>query len=85
MKNSKPSQARKFQLDKLLAAFDISKKNAQAYTQVPCNVSKGHKVVTVYAVKGRSKSMNRLEYIKTLTDFRYFSSGEFLADIDESK
>jgi len=85
MTNSKPSQARKSQLDKLLAAFNISKKNVQAETQAPRNVSKGHKVVTVYAVSGRSKSMNRLEYIKTLTDFRYFSSGEFLADIDRAK
>ncbi len=85
MTNSKPSQARKLQLDKLLAAFNISKKNVQTETQAPRNVSKGHKVVTGYAVSGRSKSMNRLEYIKTLTDFKYFSSGEFLADIDRAK
>ncbi|MBE7170315.1 MAG: hypothetical protein INR73_06980 [Williamsia sp.] len=85
MTNSKPSQARKLQLDKLLAAFNISKENVQAESQVARNVDKDHKAITVYAVSNRSKPMNRLEYVKTLTDFKYFSSGEFLADKDRSK
>jgi hypothetical protein len=85
MTNSKPSQARKLQLEKLLAAFNISKKNAKAKTQAARNVSKGHKIITVYSVSGRAKSMNRLEYIKTLTEFKYFSTGEFLADVDKTK
>jgi hypothetical protein len=82
---SKPSQLRKSQLDKLLKAFGISKKNSKAETQAPHNLSKGQKVVTVYAISGRLKSMNRIEYVKSLTDFKYFSTGEFLADIDRKR
>ncbi len=85
MMNSKPSQSRKLQLEKLLKAFGISKKNVKAESQAPHNVSKGEKVVTVYAISGRPKSMNRIEYIKTLTSFKYFSTGEFIADIESEK
>ena len=83
MMNSKPSQARKSQLDKLLAAFDISKKNAKPQTRI--QTSSGHYIQTVYIISNRPKSMNRMEYIKTLTDFRYFSTGEFIADFDKIK
>jgi len=86
MTSSKPSQARKLQLEKLLAAFSISKKNVKAEAQAPYNVGKGHKVITIYGISGRSsKSMNRVEYIKTLTNFKYFSTGEFIADLEGIK
>jgi hypothetical protein len=85
MTNSKPSQARKLQLQKLLASFNILKKNVKAETQSPRNVTNSRKIITVYTVSGSTKSMNRLEYIKTLTDFKYFSSGEFIADVDRAK
>ena len=85
MLNSKPSQLRKLQLDKLLKAFGISKKNSKAKGLIPDNINKGQEVVTVYAISGSSKLMNRIEYIKTLTDFEYFSTGEFLTDIDRKR
>ncbi len=85
MRDSIPSECRKLQLDKLLEAFGITKKNAKAATQAPHNLPEGHTAEMIYAVSGSSKSMNRLEYIKTLADFKYFSSGEFLADADRAK
>jgi hypothetical protein len=83
MTSSKPSQARKLQLEKLLAAFGISKKNAKL--QVPKKTSSGHYIQTIYFVSNRPKSMTRQEYIKTLTTFKYFSTGEFIADFDKVK
>ena len=85
MRDSTPSECRKQQLDKLLEAFGITKKNAKAATQVPHNLPEGHTAEMIYTVSGSSKSMSRLEYIKTLTDFKYFSTGEFIADADRAK
>ena len=83
MLQSQPSLCRKAQLDILLKAFGIQKKNAKALSQLPYSAAEGKEVFSVYAGSGRYKAMKRMQYIKTLTDFKYFSTGEFLADLDE--
>lgn len=85
MKASQPSIARKAQLDVLFAAFGIDKKNASAATQFPVETAENETVIMIYSTSTNPKSMNRLEYIKSLTNFEYFSSGEFLADRDRTK
>lgn len=85
MKDSKPSKSRKAQLDKLLKGFGITKKNARVQSQVPREVASNLIVQTVYSTSRSPKSMSRIEYIKTLTDFQYFTRGEFIADIDRAK
>ncbi len=85
MKESKPSKLRKSQLDKLLGGFGISKKNAKLSSNLPDNVVDGFEVVTFYGSSRRLKSLTRMEYIKTLTEFEYFSTGEFLADVDRKR
>ena len=83
IKNSPPSKSRKSQLDKLLKVFGITKSNVRAQTQIPRE--EGEEDVTVlafYSTSGSPKSMSRIEYIKSLTNFQYFSRGEFIADID---
>ncbi len=76
MLNSKPSKLRKLQMEKLLAGFGISKANAKPKTQTRGNLRIEH----VYFTSRNSKRMNRAEYLKTLTNFRYFTSGEFILD-----
>ncbi len=71
-KNSKPSQSRLLQIEKLLKAFDIS----------PNNVNPGIKML--YSVFGQNKALSRIEYVKTLSNLSYFSSGHFLVDKPES-
>ena len=85
MKDSKPSKARKSQLDKLLKGFGITKKNARVQSQFPKEANENHQLVTVYWTSRNRKSMDRLKYIKTLTDFKYFTNGEFIADFDRAK
>lgn len=85
MRDSPPSIARRAQLDALLMAFGIDKKNASAATQVPVETAENETVIMVYSTSTNPKSMNRLEYIKSLKNFEYFSSGEFLADRDRTK
>lgn len=85
MKDSKPSKSRKAQLDKLFNGFGITKKNARVQSQVPREVNTNLTVRTVYSTSRNPKSMSRIEYIKTLTDFQYFTQGEFIADIDRAK
>jgi len=81
MKSSKPSQLRQLQLEKLLIGFGISKTNAKPQPQI-----KGDRqILTVHYISGRSKPMNRDEYLKTLTNFKYFATGEFIADTNQEK
>jgi hypothetical protein len=76
MLNSKPSTLRKLQLEKLLIGFDISKVNAKPQTQTKGNL----RIEQIYFTSRNSKQMNRTEYLKTLTNFRYFTRGEFISD-----
>ena len=85
MKEAQPSICRKLQLDKLLDGFGIAKKNAKKESQVPDEASGGFIVQLVYFRSGSSKSMNRTEYLETLTEFQYFANGEFIADLDRAK
>jgi hypothetical protein len=82
MKDSKPSRLRKLHLEKLLDGFGIFKVNAKV---IQVQVDDNYTIQTMYDVSGRSKSMNRKEYIKTLTNFQYFSTGEFIADASKEK
>ncbi|WP_181304832.1 hypothetical protein [Rufibacter sp. XAAS-G3-1] len=80
---SRPSQLRKLQLEKLLVGFGISKVNAKSHH---AQVNNEHTIQMVDVVSGHhSKSMNRTEYIKTLNNFKYFSTGEFIADASKEK
>ena len=81
MKSSKPSQLRQLQLEKLLIGFGISKTNAKPQPQI----KGGRQILTVHYISGRSKPMNRDEYLKTLTNFKYFATGEFIADTNQEK
>jgi len=84
-KNAQPSKSRKLQIDKLLKAFDITKKNTKAPLQVPKHINEDITVESVYFTSSNPKSLSRTEYIKALTDFQYFTRGEFIADADRSK
>ena len=66
--NSKPSQSRLLQIEKLLIGFQISKSNANP------------EVKMLYSILNEKKTLTRAEYINTLTDLSYFSSGEFIND-----
>jgi len=80
---STPSKYRQQQLDKLLKGFDISKGNAKSETQVP---TLGNFITqTIYSTTTHPTSMSRLEYIETLTNFKYFTTGEFIADANRDK
>lgn len=85
-RDSEPSKARKLQLESLLTAFQISKKNGKSISQIP-NHPNAKSIITetYYSTSKNSKSLNRLDYIKTLSDFQYLVYGEFLADIDRGK
>lgn len=86
MRDSESSKARKLQLDSLLHAFQISKKNAKNTSQVPARTNKKNIVTkTFYSSSKSHKSLERLDYIKTLNDFQYLTFGEFIADIDREK
>ena len=86
MRDSEPSKARKLQLDSLLHAFQISKKNAKSTSQVPDRTSNKNIITkTFYATSKNRNSLERAAYIKTLSDFKYFTYGEFIADIDRAK
>ncbi len=80
VKNTASSKARKMQLDSLLAAFDISKKNVKSASQLPYHSEADSYSESFYSITGRSDSMNRYEYVKHLDNFRYFTMGEFIAD-----
>ena len=86
MRDSESSKARKLQLDSLLHAFQISKKNAKAASQLPDRTGKENVVIkSFYSSSRNRKSLERLDYIKTLNDFQYLTYGEFIADIDREK
>ncbi len=86
MRDSEPSKARKRQLDSLLHAFQISKKNAKSSSQIQARTTEKNVVwETIYSTSKSKKSLGRLEYIKTINDFQYLTYGEFLADIDREK
>jgi hypothetical protein len=84
MRASKPSQCRWEQLDILLKAFGIIQANAKAESQTPQSGDDSRQVISVYARSGRPRAMHRIEYVKTLSEFNYLSTGEFLADIDKA-
>jgi hypothetical protein len=81
LKKSDAGKARKAQLDSLLAAFNISKKNINSAANKPYVMDKHQYAENFYSVSGRSKTMNRFEYIKSIDNIRYFTTGEFIADI----
>ena len=81
MLNSKPSKLRKLQIEKLLTGFDISKVNARPPTQTKGNL----RIEQIYFTSRNSKQMNRAEYLKTLTNFTYFTRGEFISDRSPEK
>lgn len=86
MRDSEPSKARKQQLDSLLHAFQILKKNAKSTSQVPSRSSNKNVITkTLYSTSKNPNSLERLDYIKTLSNFQYLTSGEFIADIDRAK
>ncbi len=85
MRNSKPSQCRKIQLDKLLVAFGINKHNGHATAQAPGKKDPGKTVRTVYAISKYPKGLHRVEYIRTLSNLEYLITGEFIADISRGK
>jgi len=76
MKTSKPSRLRQLQLEKLLMGFGISKTNAKSQPEKKDNFV----IEGIYFISGKSKSMNRDEYLKTLSNFQYFTRGEFISD-----
>lgn len=82
MKNTVSSRARKIQLESLLAAFNISKTNIRSASQDSYDRDESYYSESFYSVTGRSVVMNRYEYIKSLSSFRYFTTGEFIADAD---
>jgi hypothetical protein len=84
-KDSQSSKSRKLQLDLLLKAFGISKKNARALSQVPQTENNDVRVESVYGRSGRPDIIGRIKYIKTLTDLQYFTEGEFIADTDVAR
>ena len=93
MNDSRPSKSRKLQIDKLLHGFGITKKNAKALNRFPIEEIEKLKITTVHLISKKldnGKSIetsfdNKLDYIKTLTNFQYFSYGEFITDIDRKK
>jgi hypothetical protein len=81
MLNTKPSQLRQLQLEKLLTGFGISKTNAKPQSQI----KGGHQIVKIYFTSRHPKQMDRPTYLKTLTNFKYFATGEFISDISREK
>lgn len=83
MRDSESSKARKLQLDSLLQAFQISKKNAKNTSQVPARTDNINIVIkSFYGTSKNRISLERLDYIKTISDFQYLIYGEFVADKD---
>ena len=86
MRDTASSKARKLQIDSLLKAFEISKKNAISTSQVPPRTNDKNVISKMfYGSSRRRNSLKRLDYIKTLTNFHYFISGEFLADRERDR
>lgn len=86
LRDSEPSKVRKLQLDSLLKVFQIAKKNATSPSQVPTRTLKDNLTIkTFYATSKNQKSLERLDYIKTLRDFQYLTHGEFIVDLDREK
>jgi hypothetical protein len=80
MLNSKPSQLRQLQIEKLLLGFGISKTNEKPQSRID-----GKYIIESIYISGQSKQMNRSEYLKKLTDFKYFTTGEFISDASPEK
>ena len=66
--DSKPSQSRLLQIEKLLKGFKISKSYVNPQIKM------------LYSILGQKKALSRTEYLNTLTNLNYFSSGEFIND-----
>lgn len=84
-RDSEPSKARRTQLNTLLNAFGISKKN---FKEAPIiKLENDIQIISesMYSISGNKKAINRKDYIKSLTDLQYFTYGEFLADIDKNE
>lgn len=80
VRSTPPSLARKAQTDCLFQAFGISKANEKS--GLITEQAKGDITETWYLDGMRKRPMNRTQYVKSLTIYRYFSYGEFLINAD---
>ncbi|MBA3285569.1 MAG: hypothetical protein H0U27_10995 [Nitrosopumilus sp.] len=67
-KNSKPAKIRLSQIEILLKAFGLTKKNVNPIVQV------------TYSIMGNKEKLTRAQKLNTLTNLEYVLKGEFLHD-----
>ncbi len=72
-KNSKPANLRLEQIESLLDAFGLAKKNVNLLVQIK------------YSIAGDEQSLDRAKQLKKLTNLDYLVQGEFLYDREDNE